>query len=150
MNNINFDFLCVDIKRMLKSIQYMKSKKMAEYGLKGSTVQCLCRIAECKQGLNAGELSEQLNIDKAQVSRCVAELGEMGLVFRDEKQGKQYRQKYCLTEQGQHVARDIIKTSSDIHNVISKGVRSEDVEAFYRVLEVLCRNSQAFYMDEEK
>ena len=146
----NFDFLCVDIKRMLKSIQYMKSKKMAEYGLKGSTAQCLCHIAGAEQGLNASELSEYLNIDKAQVSRCMAELVERGFVFRNEKEGKQYRQKYCLTSEGQLVAQDMIKTSLDIRAMITKGVKDEDAAAFHRVLDILCRNSRMLQAEEEK
>ena len=141
VKNVDFDLICVEAKRLLKSIQSMKSRKMAEYGLKGSTAQCLCRISENAQGLNASEISACLGIDKAQVSRCMAELSEKGLVFRNECEGKQYRQKYCLTPSGADVVKDIIKTSLDIRDRISKGVCEEDAAAFYRVLEILCRNS---------
>jgi len=145
----NFDFLCLDIKRVLRSIQYMKSKKMTEYGLKGSTAQCLCHIAGNATGLNAGEISGQLNIDKAQVSRCMAELAEKGYVFRNEQEGKRYRQKYCLTSEGRVVVEDIIQTSLDIRNRISAGISEQDEQAFYRVLEIMCRNSADFPVGEE-
>ena len=150
MTNLDFESVSLNLKHMLKGIQYMKSQKLAEYDLKGSTTQCLCCIAACENGLNAGELSTRLNIDKAQVSRCVAELIERGFIFRNEQEGKQYRQKYCLTESGRLVASDISKTSRVIHEKISAGVQEKDVDAFCRVLETLCRNSNAFFADVEK
>ena len=116
---------------------------MTEYGLKGSTVQSLCCIANSAEGLNANELSEALKIDKAQVSRCMAELGEKGLVFRDEKAGKQYRQKYRLTEKGSDVAADIKRTSRGIREKIRAGVSDEEIEQFFSVLELLCENALA-------
>ncbi len=136
-----FDTLYPDIKHLLKVVQNFKSQKMTEYGLKGSTVQSICCIAGSEHGLNASELSEQLKIDKAQVSRCMAELGEKGLVFRDEREGKQYRQKYCLTPKGQDAVADISKTSRTIRERIRAGVSDEDVESFFRVLEILCENA---------
>jgi DNA-binding MarR family transcriptional regulator len=142
VKNIDFDLICIEVKRMLKSIQNMKNKKMSEYALKGSTAQCLCRIAQSEQGLNAGEISARLKIDKAQVSRCMAELSERELVFRNTGEGKQYRQRYCLTEKGARVAADIARTSLDVRDQIGKGITEEDADAFYRVLEIMCRNSQ--------
>ena len=141
MRNVDFDQMCVDVKHTLQNIQHMKSQKMAEYGLKGSTAHCLCSIAKSEQGLNAGELSDRLNIDKAQISRCMAELIQRGFVFRNEEGGKQYRQRYCLTETGNRVAGDIIKTSTDIGDRISIGIEAKDMVAFYRVWEILRRNS---------
>ena len=149
MTNLDFELVSLHLKHMLKGIQYKKSQKLAEYGLKGSTTQCLCCIAESEDGRNAGELSASLNIDKAQVSRCMAELVERGFVFRNGEEGKQYRQKYCLTESGRLVANDISKTSRAIHEKISEGVDAKDVDAFCRVLEILCHNSTAFFTENE-
>lgn len=136
-----FDELYPDIKHLLRVVQNSKSQKMMEYGLKGSTAQSLCCIAISGNGLNANELSVRLKIDKAQVSRCMAELGEKGLVFRNEQEGKQYRQKYCLTEKGRSAVADISRTSCSIRERIRKGVSDEDVERFFRVLEVMCQNA---------
>ena len=139
--NKTFDELYGNIKHLLKVVQHYKSDKMTEYGLKGSTAQCICCIASSKHGLNANELSERLKIDKAQVSRCMAELGAKGLVFRDEQDGKQYRQKYCLTEKGTEVVADISSTSRAIRERIRAGVSDDEIERFFGVLEVLCENA---------
>ena len=141
MRNVDFDQMCVDVKHTLQNIQHMKSQKMTEYGLKGSTAHCLCCIAKSEHGLNAGELSDRLNIDKAQISRCMAELSDKGFVFRNEEGGKQYRQRYCLTESGYRVAEDIIKTSTAIGDRVSLGIDAKDMLAFYRVWEILRHNS---------
>ena len=143
-----FDGLYPDIKYLLKIVQSYKSQKMTEYGLKGSTVQSLCSIARSKDGLNANELSVALKIDKAQVSRCMAELGDKGLVFRDEKEGKQYRQKYCLTSKGSEVAADITHTSRAIRAQIRAGVSDEALDQFFNVLELLCENALAIPVED--
>ena len=140
MKSNNFELFSTGVSYLIKSIQQLKSRKMAEYGLKGTTALCLCQILESETGLTAGELSDQGEIDKAQVSRCMAELMEKGFVFRDNRDGKLYRQKYCLTEKGQNVARDIVESTSAIQTYIRKGVSDEDMKNFYRVLDVLCDN----------
>lgn len=140
MKSNNFELFSTGVSYLIKSIQQLKSRKMAEYGLKGTTALCLCQILESETGLTAGELSDQGEIDKAQVSRCMAELMEKGFVFRDNRDGKLYRQKYCLTEKGQGVARDIVESTSAIQAYIRKGVSDEDMKNFYRVLDVLCDN----------
>ena len=73
----------------------------------------------------------------------------MGLVFRNERDGKQYRQKYCLTEKGRGVVEDIVRTSAQIRDRICRGVARQDEDAFYRVLEIMCRNSQELPADVE-
>jgi DNA-binding MarR family transcriptional regulator len=142
MKSNNFELFSTGVSYLIKSIQQLKSRKMAEYGLKGTTALCLCQILESETGLTAGELSDQGEIDKAQVSRCMAELGEKGFVFRNEKEGKQYRQKYCLTEKGMLAVADISHTSLGIREQICAGVEERDMEAFWRVLGQLCDNAR--------
>ena len=140
MKSNKFELFSAGMSRLLKNVQLLKSKKMEEHGLKGATALCLYQIGESKQGLSANELSVQGEIDKAQVSRCMAELIEMGLVFRESKDGKQYRQKYRLTEQGQAVAEDIRKSTSEIQKQIRANLSDEEVADFYHVLDVICGN----------
>ena len=140
MKSNNFEIFSTGVSHLIKSIQQLKSRKMAEYGLKGTTALCLCQIFESETGLSAGELSERGEIDKAQVSRCMAELTEKGFVFRDARDGKQYRQKYCLTQKGKEVARDIVQSTSAIQARIRENVSDADMAIFYRVLDVLCDN----------
>ena len=113
---------------------------MAQYGLKGTTCRCLCQILESDGGLTAGELAALGEIDKAQVSRCVCELTEKGFIYREELEGRCYKQKYRLTPLGTDAARDITETAQKVYEVVREGINEADIEAFYRVLGQLCGN----------
>lgn len=143
-----FDVLYPNIKHILRVVQNFKSQKMSEYGLKGSTAQSICCIASSENGLNASEISDRMQIDKAQVSRCMAELVDKGLVFHDEQEGKQYRQKYCLTQKGREVAADISRSSCMLYKQLCAGVEEKDMENFFCVLEMLCQNALSFSAQE--
>ena len=150
MRQKRFELFSPAVLQLVKTVQAMKSRKMAEYGLKGTNAHCLCAIYDSGEvGLTATELARHCEIDKAQVSRCMAELGEKGFVFRDEQEGKQYRQKYRLTPEGEKAAADISDTSRAIREQIRTGVCDEDVEKFFCILEVFCENAARISTDEE-
>ena len=140
MRNNRFEIFANGIGQVIKSMQCLKSKKMAQYGLKGTTCRCLCQILESDAGLTAGELAALGEIDKAQVSRCVGELTEKGFVYREELAGRCYKQKYRLTELGKRAAQDITETAQYVQEVVREGISEKDIEAFYRVLDQLCGN----------
>ena len=139
-NNPSFEMFSSDVSKLIKCIQTLKNNKMTEYDLKGTTARCLCRIFASEDGLNAGELAGEGEIDKAQVSRCMAALIEKGLAFREVKDNHQYRQKYRLTEVGTQVARDIVETTAQIQRTVRRNIPAEDMDTFYRVLHLLCQN----------
>ena len=146
--NKTFDAMYPGIKHLLKIVQSSKSQKMTEYDLKASTAQGLCCIASNEAGMNATELSDYMKVDKAQVSRCVAELGAKGLVYCDKQDGKLYRQKYRLTPKGEQVAADLAGTSRTIRAQIRAGVSDEEMEEFFRVVGKFCENA-GHISDEE-
>ena len=140
MKTGSFELFSNAVSQLIKAMQFLKSRKMAEYDLKGTTYLCLCQIYESESGLNAGELAERGEIDKAQVSRCVSELTEKGFIYRDDRDGRRYKQKYCLTEAGKIAAQDIVNSVSRIQNAISKGISDSEMEQFFGVLNTLCEN----------
>lgn len=140
MRNNRFEIFSTSVSQLLKTVQSLKSKKMAQYGLKGTNALCLCQILESGSGLTAIELARQGEIDKAQVSRCMAELIERGYVYRDDQNGRRYKQKYRLTPEGTAVATDINDVVSSIQSTIHKDVTAEELDAFYRTLYKLCDN----------
>lgn len=141
MEGNRFEIFSPAVLQLARTVQYLKSSKMAEYGLKGTNALCLCRILESKNsGLTATELARTCEIDKAQVSRCMAELTEKGFVYRDDMEGRRYKQKYRLTPEGQTVAEDIDAAAQQVQDTIKKGISAADLDVFYRTLGKICDN----------
>ena len=140
MRSNRFEIFSTSVGQLVKSVTALKSRKMAKYGLKGTGALCLCQILESESGLTATELRRLGEIDKAQVSRCMNELSDKGLVYLDEQEGRKYKQKYRLTSYGDMVARDVQKTVDLLQGAVRKGISQEELEAFYRTLYKLCDN----------
>ncbi len=140
MRNNHFEIFSSSVAQLVKAVQFLKSRKMAQYGLKGTNALCLCQILESEGGLTAGELSNLGEIDKAQVSRCMAELIEKGYVYREENEGRRYKQRYCLTTEGEAVARDVKATLGRVRAAVSKDISDDDLDVFYGTLYKLCEN----------
>ena len=136
-----FEIFPTSVLQVAKSVQTIKSRKIAEYDLKGTNAMCLCEIMDSgERGLSATELSRRCDIDKAQVSRCMKELMDREMVYRNDMEGRRYKQKYHLTEAGLAAARDIDAVSANLHETVKKGLTTEELELFYRIANTMCRN----------
>ena len=148
MRSNHFEIFSTSIAQLIKAVQLLKSRKMAQYGLKGTNALCLCQIYESENGLSAGELSTLGEIDKAQVSRCMAELSEKGFVYRDDEEGRRYKQKYRLTEKGESAAKDIQSTARRIQDAVGKDITDDELDNFYCTLYKLCENFSELLEEE--
>ncbi len=140
MKNRQFNSFIACVSHMLKKIQQAKSKKMAQYGLKTTTALCMCEILNAPEGLTAGELATKCEIDKAQVSRCIAELAAKEYVYRNAQEGQHYRQKHLLTETGIKIAQDIVRATGEVKEVICRGISEEELDHFCHVLNIVDEN----------
>ena len=141
MSTNRFEIFSTAVLRLVRSVQGIKAQKMAEYDLKGTGAVCLCRIYESGVGLTAVELARACGVDKAQISRTVAELSGRGLVLR-EGAGR-YKQKYQLTYAGAEIAADVLATMREIEKTVSMGISDAELDGFYRTLYRLCDNFEA-------
>ena len=140
----HFDLFSPEVLRLAKALNEQKNKTLAEHNLKGSNARCLCRVAQDREiGANAVEIAAYCKIDKAQTSRCMQELTAMGLVFRDDAQGRKYKQKYRLTEAGERVADDLAARALGVRTALGKGISEQEMAFFEQILEKLCRNYEA-------
>ena len=136
--------------QIAKTVQAMKSQKMTAYGLKGTNATCLCRILLSENGLTATELATACGIDKAQVSRAMTELAERGLVCRDDRNGRRYKQKYHLTDAGVIAATDITEATRDVREALYRGIDENDLQVFNDVLARMCNNFRIFSQESRK
>ena len=140
MKTHGFESIASSLGRIIKGVQAIKSRKMAQYGLKSTTCGCICRLYRSEEGLNAAELAQLAEIDKAQISRSTTELVEKGFVYREEREGRCYKQKYRLTERGEEVASDLVQTIDRLKAAVAEDVSEEELQIFERVLFTLERN----------
>ena len=122
-----------------KSIARIKQKKMEHYGLGSAHVLCICQLEEHPKGLTKTELVKRCGVDKAQISRVIADLLEKTYVTVSNPQSS-YRQKYTLTENGHGVAAEIKQVILDINTFVSESIPQEDIETFYATFNTICEN----------
>ena len=143
MKRDRFEIFSTAIMHVVRSVQILKAQKMAEYDLKGTNAVCLCRLLESEGGLTATELATACELDKAQVSRSMAELLEKGFVTREGEDARRYKQRYLLTPEGQRAALDIRHTIAEIEQAVSKNIPPASLDHFYHTLYKLCDNFDA-------
>lgn len=141
MSTNRFEIFSTAVLRLVKSVQGIKAQKMAEYDLKGTGAVCLCRIYESTDGLTAAELALACEVDKAQISRTMAELTARGYVLREGP--LRYKQKYQLTATGREIAADVLRTMRAIEAAVSEGITEGELDSFYGTLYRLCDNFDA-------
>ena len=137
MNN-RFEIFSTSVTHLVKTLQMLKSRKMAQYDLKGTTCLCLCQILASESGLTASELSAKGDIDKAQVSRIINDLCARGYVIETEDESINYKKRLKLTPMGNDIAEQINELVLIVNAYVSKDFTMEEIDVFYRVFDVIC------------
>ena len=122
-----------------KSLARIKQKKMEHYGLGGAHVICLRQLAEQPKGLTKTELAKNCGVDKAQISRVIADVLEKTYITVSNPQSS-YRQRYTLTDEGTRIANEIKQIILDINSFVSDSIPQEDIEIFYSTFDTICEN----------
>ncbi|ERL07892.1 DNA-binding MarR family transcriptional regulator [Olsenella profusa DSM 13989] len=90
------------ISRASKAINRIKGQEMGQFGLKGTDSMCLYYLGKNNGGATSAELSRQIGVDRAAVSRMVTRLENSGFVKTVlSPQGKNYRSPIVLTKKGE-------------------------------------------------
>lgn len=138
------------ISSIYKNIQKIKDLEMREFGLKGPHVMSLYYLSKHPEGLTAAELSRKIDVDKAATSRTLSQLLDGGYIgYPEKKDGRKYRAKAALTEEGDRVAGQIDQIIDKMVDMMSLGMEPQDREAMYRGLGIVARNLSEFLSDDE-
>ena len=137
-----FTAFALNLANIERDLHKIKSKKMAEYGLRATHLMCMVQIFSHEDGLTPTELARTCAIDKAFVSRITADLVDRKFVMFNEKynDGRKYRQKFVLTEEGMKVMAQIDEVVGKVIAKIYDQVSEEELKNFYKILEVLNNN----------
>ena len=122
-----------------KSLQRLKNKGMIPFGLGSTHTMCLRKLYESASGATRAELARSCDLDKAQISRIIAELAEKRYITVPETGGKtNYRQKIKLTEEGIAVAEEIYRMALRVNQFVSRDIPEEQLKNFYATFSLIC------------
>lgn len=129
------------ISNIHKDIQKIKQDRMKQFGLSGNHVMCLFYLAKHEEGLTAANLCQLMFVNKAAVSRTLAELIEKEyVIYADQEEGKKYRAIVKLTEKGVSVTEQIDGIICEVVNEIGKDLEDKERNIMYRSLEIVSKN----------
>lgn len=140
MYNDHLEQFTLTLADVLKSIKKLKDQRMSAYGLRSSHVMVLYILGRTPDGLTPAELSDASSVDKALISRIIAELTEKRFVTTAPSGGRRYKARLLLTDEGRTVANYIANAVSGIQQKVSGNIPAEDLEVFYRTLFTLQNN----------
>ena len=135
-----YELLSGAISCMYHDIRKIERVEMARYGLKGPHAQCLLAIKKHPEGITAARLCEICEKDKAAVSRTLAELEEVGMIYRENRNGSRYRASLTLTDQGMAAADAVVEKARLAVELAGTGFGETEREVFYRVLSIIAGN----------
>ncbi len=133
-----FTTFTIQISRLHKLIQKLKTDGMGRFGLKAVDTLCLYQLA-IHGTLTFSEVAALCDLDAALVSRTLSALVKGGMVAKEGAPGK-YRARYSLTEQGQALTEKITHIIETLQVRADDGIDPEELRIFYRVLGQLTAN----------
>lgn len=137
----SFERLTTGVTSIYKSIQKIKRIRMDSIGLKGTHVMCIYYLYTHPEGLTGADLSSKCREDKAGISRILADLESEGLIcYRDACDGRKYRAKATLTEEGLVCGAKVNRLIEHATIYGGNGLTDEDREVFYKVLFAISDN----------
>lgn len=144
-----FTAFTVNLSNIERDLHKIKSKKMAEYGLRATHLMCMVQIFCHEDGLSPTELARTCAIDKAFVSRITADLIDRNFIKFNEKynDGRKYRLKYVLTDDGISVMQEINEVVDKLIAEVYGQVSAEELACFYKVLDTI--NSSINVLSDE-
>ena len=132
-----FSVLVSEIHRYMLKIQ---ADIMKRYGLSGASARLLLALFHNKE-LTAAALSKELDKNRAEISRTVADLEERGLVERV-KGETNYRVLLRLTKEGEVAATTITEFTTKAVSYAGSCLSEDERELLYKALDLISENLQ--------
>ena len=136
-----YERLSSALSEISRIIQRISSQVMGEFGLKGSYAKYLLVLRRYPDGITATAICDICERNKADVSRALCELWDMGLVERIGNGS--YRAKLTLTPNGRELADRLKLRATGFISYVGKDIAEDEREIFYRSLESIASNLEA-------
>lgn len=137
-----FEQFSATISILHRCIQKIEREEMDRYGLRGVYAQYLVAMHRHPDGLTAAQLCEICDLDKAAVSRVVAEMEKRGLLTRVAAGTTGYRARLYLTESGKAAARFVNRRAQQAVEAAGCDLTDEGRQAMYNALAAIAARLQ--------
>ena len=125
----------------------LAADEMAKYGLKGAHAFYLVTILRYDGTVTASQLCELCGKDKADVSRAVSKMEQIGLLVREG--ANPYRAKLRLTQEGRGAAEAVRETAQLIVDRVGGDLTPENRAVFYEALGLITANLEKLCKESE-
>ena len=129
-----YDLFTGSLLSIAGSIQTIRSRVLARFHLRGSTLNTLVQLCRHPEGATVTELSGLCGEDKAVISRSVRELTEQGYAL-GQSGATRYRAKIALTPRGQEVGHLACREIAQAVEACGGALDEAQRETFYNCLE---------------
>ncbi|MDO4475716.1 MAG: replication-relaxation family protein [Lachnospiraceae bacterium] len=137
------------ILELNRCLQRIKENEMKKFGLRGGHAMCLYYLSCHEEGLTAGQLTELCREDKGAMSRSLAELVKLGIIFNDREEGKRtYRTRYFLTPAGREVTDQMNERIAHALSSGGYGMKTEVRAHFYEAMQLILNNLSRYDGEE--
>ena len=131
-----FETFSLSFEQIGKHLRKYKDERAAELGLRGTHVMLLYQLDKSGDaGMTATRLAETCGVNRAFVSRTIAELTSGGFVaYAEGSAARRYRSRLCLTESGKTAVSEINQRISSAVEALGSGISPRRMAIFYSVL----------------
>lgn len=133
-----FETFSLALFNMSRYWNRLAAEEMEKYGLKGAHAFYLVTVLRYDGEVTASQLCDLCGKDKADVSRAVAKMEQIGLLER--VGSNPYRARLKLTEQGIAAAQAVRETAAVIVERVGGDLSPEKRAVFYEVLASVTAN----------
>ena len=133
-----FETFSLALFNMSRYWNRLAAEEMEKYGLKGAHAFYLVTVLRYDGEVTASQLCDLCGKDKADVSRAVAKMEQIGLLER--VGSNPFRARLKLTEQGIAAAQAVRETSAVIVERVGGDLSPEKRAVFYEVLASVTAN----------
>jgi len=116
------------------------NKELKYLELTEGQVPCLMAISK-KPEITQDDLARMFHIDKGTIARTIRKLEEKKLVNKFQDQFNRRRYLLSLTEKGENIIPEILRTEEKWENIIFKGFSNEERAGLLKGMKKLAENS---------
>ncbi|HOB34983.1 MAG TPA: MarR family transcriptional regulator [Bacillota bacterium] len=125
---------------IIHSARQILNDRLRPLGLTSAEGNILLHLLTRPRSLRQEEISGELEISKAAVSRALDSLESKGLIVREKDESDRRASLVCLTARARSMADSIEAIYNDLFAIAAQGIEPQDIEAAVQFFAVIAEN----------